>query len=168
MNEVQVVANVISMNPDVDPDIAAMLGTSAALAVSGIPFAGPIGACRVGYLNGDYVLNPTNSQLAESELDLVVAGTSNAVLMVESEAKCLSEDVMLGSVVFGHEQMQTAIVAIEELAAEVGAETWEWQAPEADESLASQGQRTGRNQNHRSLYHCRQDGASEQARRNPR
>ena len=112
MNEVQVVANVISMNPDVDPDIAAMLGTAAALAVSGIPFAGPIGACRVGYLNGDYVLNPTNSQLADSELDLVVAGTSNAVLMVESEAKCLSEDVMLGSVVFGHEQMQAAIKAI--------------------------------------------------------
>ena len=138
MNEVQVVANVISMNPDVDPDIAAMLGTSAALAVSGIPFAGPIGACRVGYLNGDYVLNPTNSQLADSELDLVVAGTSNAVLMVESEAKCLSEDVMLGSVVFGHEQMQAAIKAIEELAAEVGTETWDWQAPEADESLAAQ------------------------------
>ena len=136
MNEVQVVANVISMNPDVDPDIAAMLGTSAALAVSGIPFNGPIGACRVGYLNGDYVLNPTNSQLAESELDLVVAGTSNAVLMVESEAKCLSEDVMLGSVVFGHEQMQAAIKAIEELAAEVGVETWDWQAAEADDSLA--------------------------------
>ena len=138
MNEVQVVANVISMNPDVDPDIAAMLGTSAALAVSGIPFAGPIGAARVGYLNGEYVLNPTNGQLEESELDLVVAGTSNAVLMVESEAKCLSEDVMLGSVVFGHEQMQAAIKAIEEFAAEVGTETWDWQAPEADESLAAQ------------------------------
>ncbi len=136
MNEVQVVANVISMNPDVDPDIVAMLGTSAALAVSGIPFAGPIGAARVGYLNGDYVLNPTNSQLAESELDLVVAGTKNAVLMVESEAKCLSEEVMLGSVVYGHEQMQNAIQAIEELAAEVGVETWEWEAPETDESLA--------------------------------
>ncbi len=136
MNEVQVVANVISMNPEVDPDIVAMLGTSAALAVSGIPFAGPIGAARVGYLNGDYVLNPTNSQLEESELDLVVAGTKNAVLMVESEAKGLSEEVMLGSVVFGHEQMQTAIQAIEELANEVGVETWEWQAPETDEGLA--------------------------------
>ena len=120
MNEVQVVANVISMNPEVDPDIVAMLGTSAALAVSGIPFAGPIGAARVGYLNGEYVLNPTNSQLEESELNLVVAGTKNAVLMVESEAKCLSEEVMLGSVVYGHEQMQQAIQAIEELAAEGG------------------------------------------------
>jgi len=138
MNEVQVVANVISMNPEVDPDIVAMLGTSAALAVSGIPFAGPIGAARVGYIDGDYVLNPTNSQLEDSALDLVVAGTRNAVLMVESEAKCLSEEVMLGSVVFGHEQMQTAIQAIEELAAEVGVETWEWQAPEADEGLAQQ------------------------------
>ena len=136
MNEVQVVANVISMNPEIDPDVPAMIGTSAALAVSGIPFAGPIGAARVGYLNGDYVLNPTISQTAESELDLVVAGTKNAVLMVESEAKCLSEEVMLGSVVFGHEQMQAAIQAIEELAAEVGNETWEWQPPETDESLA--------------------------------
>ncbi len=136
MNEVQVVANVISMNIEVDPDILALLGTSAALAVSGIPFSGPIGAARVGYLNGEYVLNPTNSQIAESDLDLVVAGTKNAVLMVESEANCLSESVMLGSVVYGHEQMQTAIQAIEELAAEVGAETWEWQAPETDETLA--------------------------------
>ncbi len=136
LNEVQVVANVISMNPEVDPDIPAMLGTSAALAVSGIPFAGPIGAARVGYLNGDYLLNPTHAQLAESDLDLVVAGTKNAVLMVESEADCLSEEVMLGSVVYGHEQMQTAIQAIEELAAEVGVETWEWEAPATDESLA--------------------------------
>ena len=136
MNEVQVVANVISMNPEVDPDIVAMLATSAALAVSGIPFAGPIGAARVGYMNGDYVLNPTNSQIAESELNLVVAGTRNAVLMVESEAMCLSEDVMLGSVVYGHEQMQNAIQAIEELAAEVGVETWDWQAPESDAGLA--------------------------------
>ena len=136
MNEVQVVANVISMNPEIDPDVPAMLGTSAALAISGIPFNGPIGAARVGYLNGEYVLNPTNSQIAESDLDLVVAGTSNAVLMVESEAKCLSESVMLGSVVFGHEQMQAAIKAIEELAAEVGNETWDWQKPQADDSLA--------------------------------
>lgn len=136
MSEVQVVANVISSNPEVDADILALLGTSAALAISGIPFSGPIGAARVGYLDGEYVLNPTLTQTAESELDLVVAGTKNAVLMVESEAKCLSEEVMLGSVVFGHEQMQAAIQAIEELAAEVGVETWEWQAPEADESLA--------------------------------
>ena len=136
MNEVQVVANVISMNVEVDPDILALLGTSAALAVSGIPFNGPLGAARVGYLDGEYVLNPTNSQIAESDLDLVVAGTKNAVLMVESEANCLSESVMLGSVVYGHEQMQNAIQAIEEFAAEAGAEAWEWQAPESDETLA--------------------------------
>ncbi|MDJ0777095.1 MAG: polyribonucleotide nucleotidyltransferase [Gammaproteobacteria bacterium] len=135
MNEVQIVANVMSMNPEVDPDVPAMLGASAALAVSGIPFAGPIGAARVGYLNGEYVLNPTHSQLEDSELDLVVAGTRNAVLMVESEAKCLSEEVMLGSVVYGHEQMQAAIAAIEELARDAGAEAWDWQAPETDESL---------------------------------
>ena len=136
MNEVQVVANVLSSNPEIDADILALLGTSAALAISGIPFAGPIGAARVGYLDGEYVLNPTLSQVVESELNLVVAGTKNAVLMVESEADCLSEEVMLGSVVFGHEQMQAAIQAIEELAAEVNPATWEWQAPETDESLA--------------------------------
>ncbi len=126
MNEVQVVANVLSSNPEVDADILALLGTSAALAISGIPFNGPIGAARIGYIDGEYLLNPTLSQTAESELNLVVAGTKNAVLMVESEANCLSEEVMLGSVVYGHEQMQTAIQAIEELAAEVGVETWEW------------------------------------------
>jgi len=136
MNEVQVVANVMSSDPEIDPDISAMLGTSAAIAVSGIPFNGPLGACRVGYVNGEYVLNPTASQLAESQLDLVVAGTENAVLMVESEADCLSEDVMLGSVVYGHEQMQTAIQAISEFAAEANVQAWEWQAPEADASLA--------------------------------
>jgi len=136
MNEVQVVANVVSSNPEIDADILALLGTSAALAISGIPFSGPIGAARIGYVDGDYVLNPSASQIAESDLNLVVAGTKNAVLMVESEANCLSEEVMLGSVVFGHEQMQSAIQAIEELAAEVGTETWEWQAPEADENLA--------------------------------
>ena len=138
MNEVQVVANVLSSNPEVDADVLAMLGTSAALAVSGIPFNGPIGACRIGYIDGDYVLNPTASQLADSALDLVVAGTSNAVLMVESEANCLSEEVMLGSVVYGHEQMQTAIKAIEEFAAEAGTQSWEWQPPQADETLAEQ------------------------------
>ncbi len=135
MNEVQVVANVISMNPEVDPDVVAMLGTSAALAISGIPFNGPIGAARVGYLDGNYVLNPTHSQLDESELDLVVAGTENAVLMVESEARCLPESVMLGAVVFGHEQMQTAIKAINELAAEAGKPAWDWQPPESDDAL---------------------------------
>jgi polyribonucleotide nucleotidyltransferase len=135
MNEVQVVANVVSSNPEVDADILALLGTSAALAISGIPFNGPIGAARVGYVDGEYVLNPTASQLLESDLNLVVAGTKNAVLMVESEANCLSESVMLGSVVFGHEQMQHAIQAIEEFAAETQVETWEWQAPETDETL---------------------------------
>jgi polyribonucleotide nucleotidyltransferase len=136
MNEVQVVANVLSSDPEIDPDISALLGTSAAIAVSGIPFSGPLGACRVGYVDGEYVLNPTASQLAESQLNLVVAGTSNAVLMVESEANCLSEEVMLGSVVYGHEQMQTAIQAIAEFAAEAGVQAWEWQAPEADAGIA--------------------------------
>ena len=136
MNEVQVVANVLSSDPEIDPDISALLGTSAAIAVSGIPFNGPLGACRVGYVDGEYVLNPTASQLAESQLNLVVAGTCNAVLMVESEANCLSEEVMLGSVVYGHEQMQTAIQAIAEFAAEAGVQAWEWQAPEADAGIA--------------------------------
>ena len=135
MNEVQVVANVVSSNPEIDADILALLGTSAALAISGIPFSGPIGAARVGYLDGEYVLNPTASQVVESELNLVVAGTRNAVLMVESEANCLSESVMLGSVVFGHEQMQNAIQAIEEFAAESKVENWQWQAPETNEAL---------------------------------
>ena len=138
MNEVQVVANVVSSNPEIDADILALLGTSAAIAISGIPFNGPIGAARVGYVDGEYVLNPSASQLLESDLNLVVAGTRNAVLMVESEADCLSESVMLGSVVFGHEQMQDAIQAIEELAAETQVETWEWQAPETNEALAQQ------------------------------
>ena len=138
MNEVQVVANVVSSNPEIDADILALLGTSAAIAISGIPFNGPIGAARVGYVDGEYVLNPSASQLLESDLNLVVAGTHNAVLMVESEANCLSESVMLGSVVFGHEQMQGAIQAIEELAAETQVETWEWQAPETNEALAQQ------------------------------
>jgi polyribonucleotide nucleotidyltransferase len=136
MNEVQVVANVLSSDPEIDADISAMLGTSAAIAVSGIPFSGPLGACRVGYVDGEYVLNPTASQLAESQLNLVVAGTSNAVLMVESEANCLPEEVMLGSVVYGHEQMQNAIQAIGEFASEAGAQAWEWEAPEADAGLA--------------------------------
>jgi len=135
MNEVQVVATVISLNSEIDPDIPALIGTSAALAISGLPFNGPIGAARVGYIDGQYVLNPTRSQTEESDLDLVVAGTENAVLMVESEANRLSEEVMLGSVVFGHEQMQTAIQAINEFSAEVNTTPWEWQAPEADQTL---------------------------------
>src|SRR5690606_13092550 len=114
-------------DPEIDPDIAAMIGASAAVAISGIPFNGPIGAARVGYVNGEYVLNPTTSQLGESQLNLVVAGTESAVLMVESEAKELSEEVMLGGVVFGHQQMQAAINAIHELVAEAGKPEWDWQ-----------------------------------------
>ncbi len=136
-NEVQVIATVISLNPEVDPDIPAMIGASAALAISGMPFAGPIGAARVGYKDGNYLLNPSKTVLAEAELDLIVAGTEGAVLMVESEANRLSEEVMLGAVVFGHEQMQGAIAAIRELAAEVGKPSWNWQAPEVDEALDS-------------------------------
>ncbi len=136
VNEVQVVATVMSNNPEVNADIPSLIGASAALAISGLPFAGPIGAARVGYIGGKYVLNPTRSQLLESDLDLVVAGTENAVLMVESEADCLSEEVMLGSVVFGHEQMQTAIKAIKELAKEAGKPSWDWKPEEKDKGLA--------------------------------
>ncbi len=137
-NEVQIIPTVMSLDPEIQADIVSILGASAALACSGMPFMGPIGAARVGYINGSYVLNPTKTQIdEESHLDLVVAGTENAVLMVESEADTLSEEVMLGAVVYGHEQMQVAIKAITELAAEVGAAQWEWSAPEKDESLAS-------------------------------
>ncbi|MGW8247695.1 MAG: polyribonucleotide nucleotidyltransferase, partial [Acidiferrobacterales bacterium] len=121
-NEVQIILTVMSVDPDIDPDIISMIGTSAALAISGVPFNGPIGAARVGYKDGQYLLNPTYSELADSQLDLVVAGTEKAVLMVESEAKELSEEVMLGSVMFAHEQFQTAINAIREFAKEVGTE----------------------------------------------
>jgi polyribonucleotide nucleotidyltransferase len=132
-NDVQVVATVVSMDPDIDADIPALLGASAALALSGIPFNGPIGAARVGYRDGKYLLNPTAADLTQSQLHLVVAGTEHAVLMVESEAKGLSEEVMLGSVVFGHEQMQVAISAIKALAAEAGKARWSW-APAADDA----------------------------------
>ena len=134
-NEVQIIATVVSLNPDVDPDIPALLGASAALAISGMPFAGPIAAARVGYKDGAYILNPGVLVVAESDLELIVAGTSEAVLMVESEANVLPEDVMLGAVMFGHEQMQVAINAIKELAAEVGKPAWDWQAPAVDEEL---------------------------------
>ena len=134
-NEVQVIAQVVSLNPEIDGDIPAMLGASAALSLAGIPFQGPIGAARVGYANGNYVLNPTHTELKTSDLDLVVAGTSGAVLMVEAEAKLLSEDVMLGAVMFGHQQMQVAINAIAELAAEAAKPSWNWQAPARNESL---------------------------------
>ncbi|MBW8074186.1 polyribonucleotide nucleotidyltransferase [Metallibacterium scheffleri] len=136
-NEVQVIAQVLSLNPEVDGDIPALLGASAALSLAGIPFKGPIGAARVGYAKGQYLLNPTASELKESDLDLVVAGTSNAVLMVESEAKLLSEDVMLGAVVFGHQQMQAAIRAIAELAAQAARPSWNWQPPARNEALAA-------------------------------
>ncbi|KAB0584105.1 polyribonucleotide nucleotidyltransferase [Ideonella dechloratans] len=134
-NEVQVVVHVLSLNPEVQADIAAMIATSAALAVSGIPFNGPIGAARVGYVNGEYVLNPGKTQLADSKLDLVVAGTEAAVLMVESEADQLSEDVMLGAVVYGHDQGKVAINAIHELVREAGKPVWDWKAPAKDEAF---------------------------------
>ena len=134
-NEVQVIIHVLSSNPEIDPDIPAMIGASAALAISGIPFDGPIGAARVGYINGQYVLCPTLSQLPESQLNLVVAGTAGAVLMVESEAQQLSEEVMLGAVVFGHDQMQAAITAINELIEVAGKPEWNWQAPAKDTAL---------------------------------
>src|SRR3989441_1204435 len=136
-NEVQVVAQVMSCNPEVDPDIAAMIGVSAALTLSGIPFNGPIGAARVGYISGQFVLNPTATQLKESQLNLVVAGTEHAVLMVESEANELPEDVMLGSVVFGHEQMGAAIQAIHELADQAAKPAWDWKPKEKDQTLVS-------------------------------
>ncbi|MBK8335809.1 MAG: polyribonucleotide nucleotidyltransferase [Sterolibacteriaceae bacterium] len=134
-NEVQVIVHVLSLNPEVDADIPALIGASAALAISGIPFSGPIGAARVGYHDGAYILNPTASQLKDSQLNLVVAGTQAAVLMVESEAKELSEEIMLGAVVFGHEQMQAAIKAINELVEVAGKPEWNWQAPAKDEGL---------------------------------
>jgi len=134
-NEVQVVIHTLSVNPEIDPDIAAMIGASAALAISGIPFTGPIGAARVGYIDGQYAINPTASDLKSSKLNLVVAGTENAVLMVESEAQELSEEVMLGGVVYGHQQMQTVINAIHELVKDAGKPDWDWQAPAKDQAL---------------------------------
>ncbi|MGR9115041.1 MAG: polyribonucleotide nucleotidyltransferase [Gammaproteobacteria bacterium] len=134
-NEVQIIATVVSLNPEIDPEIPALLGSSAALAVSGLPFNGPVGAARIGYKDGQYLLNPSMAELEDSQLELVVAGTSHAVLMVESEAKCLSEEVMLGAVLFGHEQMQTAINAINEFAAEVNKAPIEWQSSEINSEL---------------------------------
>lgn len=133
--EVQIVATVMSVDPDVSPDVPALLGASAALAVSGIPFHGPVAAARVGYVKGQYLLNPSKEQLCDSQLDLVVAGAADAILMVESEAKELPEDVMLGAVMFGHQHMQIAIENIKALAAEAGTTGWEWQAPHMDSEL---------------------------------
>ncbi|OXS01479.1 polyribonucleotide nucleotidyltransferase [Shewanella algae] len=136
-NEVQVIITVVSVDPQIEPDIVAMIGTSAALAISGIPFNGPLGAARVGYINGEYVLNPGAELRENSQLDLVVAGTQSAVLMVESEAKALPEEVMLGAVVYGHEQQQVVVNAINELKAEAGKPAWDWTAPVANEELVT-------------------------------
>ena len=137
-NEVQVIVHVLSLNPEVQADIAALIGASAALAISGIPFAGPIGAARVGYINGEYVLNPGKTQLTESKMDLIVAGTEAAVLMVESEADQLSEEIMLAGVVYGHEQSCVAIAAINELVRDAGKPEWQWQAPAKNEPFIAQ------------------------------
>ena len=137
-NEVQIIATVMSLDPQVDPDIPALIGASAALGVSGVPFNGPIGAARVGYCNGEYLLNPGQAALVGSELDLVVAGTETSVLMVESEASLLSEEVMLGAVMYGHEHMQIVIENIRQLVAEAGTSPWDWQAPEDDRELADE------------------------------
>lgn len=137
MNEVQVVATVVSLNPEVDADVPAIIGTSAALAISGIPFDGPLGAARVGYKDGEYILNPYASELVESDLDLVVAGTESAVLMVESEANLLPESVMLGAVMYGHQQLQQVVTAINEFTSMNTVDAWSWDAPVKDESLAA-------------------------------
>ncbi|HWU98344.1 MAG TPA: polyribonucleotide nucleotidyltransferase [Oxalicibacterium sp.] len=135
LNEVQIIIHVLSVNPEIDPDIASMIGASAALSVAGIPFAGPLGAARVGYIDGQYILNPTASQLKQSKMDLVVAGTETAVLMVESEAQQLSEDVMLGAVVYGHEQMKAVIDAIHELVRDGGKPEVQWSPAPKNEAL---------------------------------
>jgi len=137
MNEVQVMIQVISANKNVDPDMLAMIATSAALAISGVPFKGPIGAARVGYQDGNYIINPTYSDLKTSDLDMVVAGTKDAVLMVESQANELSEDIMLGAVMYAHEQFQVVIDSVSEFAKEVGVSPREWEAPAENESLFS-------------------------------
>ncbi len=137
-NEVQVIATVMSLDPEIDPDISAIIGASAAMTISGMPFSGPLGAARVGYINGEYILNPTYTQLEDSDLNLVVAGTKNAVLMVESEANELSEEVMLGAVLFGHQQMQVIIDAIQKLAEATAKSRWDWQPKAVDEKLVQQ------------------------------
>ncbi|MDH5711352.1 MAG: polyribonucleotide nucleotidyltransferase [Gammaproteobacteria bacterium] len=136
-NDTQIVATVVSICDEADPEIAAIIGASAAMSLTGAPFAGPLGAARVGYKDGQYLLNPSKAALATSDLDLVVAGTNEAVLMVESEAKMLTEEVMLGAVMFGHEQMQSVINAINEFKAEVGVVDWNWAAPVADDALVA-------------------------------
>ena len=162
LNEVQVVVHVLSLNPEVQADIAAMIGTSAALSVSGLPFNGPIGAARVGYVNGEYLLNPGKTELANSKLDLVVAGTESAVLMVESEADQLPEEVMLGAVVFGHEQGNIAIAAINELVRVAGKPEWSWQAPAKDEPFIAKVTELGQ-EKLRAAYQIRSKQARTQA-----
>ncbi len=137
-NEVQIIATVLSLDPDIDPDVPAIIGASAAITLAGVPFNGPVGAARVGYKNGQYLINPSFKELEDSELDLVVAGTSTSVLMVESEAKQLSEEVMLGAVMFGHEQFQVVIDNIKALAADANTQAWDWMAPEKDETLENE------------------------------
>lgn len=161
-NEVHVVIHTVSLNPEVDADIAAMIGTSAALAISGIPFAGPIGAARVGYVNGEYVLNPGPTARKMSDLDLVVAGTESAVLMVESEAQQLSEEVMLGAVVFGHEQAKVAINAIHDLVRDGGKPAWDWQPPAKDEAFIGKVAQLGE-EKIRAAYQVRSKQARTQA-----
>ncbi|RYE64001.1 MAG: polyribonucleotide nucleotidyltransferase, partial [Oxalobacteraceae bacterium] len=134
-NEVQIIATVMSMNPDIDGDIAALIGASAALSLAGTPFNGPIAAAKVGYKNGEYILNPTVTELKDSQLELVVAGTANAVLMVESEAELLSEEVMLGAVTFGHREMQKVINIINELTVEAGTKPSDWVAPAKNDGM---------------------------------
>ena len=161
LNEVQVIIHVLSVNPEIDPDIPSMIGASAALCIAGIPFAGPIGAARVGYANGQYILNPTTTELKTSQMDLVVAGTEAAVLMVESEAKQLSEEVMLGAVVFGHEQMKAVIDAIHDLVAEGGKPEVEWApAPKNEELIARVGELAGAKV--RDAYQTREKSARQQ------
>jgi len=160
-NEVQIIASVISLDKEVDPDIPAIIGASAALAISGIPFNGPIAAARVGYKDGTFILNPALSQLATSDLDLVVAGTENAVLMVESEAKELPEQVMLDAVIFGHQQQQVAINAIRELAAEVRTPAWDWQSPVHDGELEACVEKEGM-ENIRAAYAIREKQARQE------
>ena len=161
-NEVHVVIHTVSLNPEVDADIAAMIATSAALGVSGIPFNGPIGAARVGYINGQYVLNPGQTQRKDSQMDLVVAGTETAVLMVESEALQLPEEVMLGAVVFGHEQGKVAINAIHELVRDAGKPVWDWQPPAKDEPLIAKVSALGE-EKLRAAYQIRNKQARTQA-----
>ncbi len=142
-NQVQVIVTVMSLDPEIDPDIVSLIGVSAAISLSGVPFGGPVGAARVGYIDGQYILNPTSGQVKESQLDLVVAGTKDGVLMVESEAKILPEETMLEAVMFGHAQMQSVIGAINEFTREAGAKPWDWQASEKNASLLEPAQKSG-------------------------